>query len=323
MANNLAVLDGAAASKTLKTTDNAGVHTPHHNVDTLAVITAGASADIGAVADAAVAAGAAGSVLAKLRSISRDLVANIVLAAGSAIIGKVGIDQTTPGTTDSVTVSTAQGLGATNGTTADAAVAAGATGSLSAKLRAISRDLIANIVLAAGEGHIGEVGGRTRRISASVTRPADTTQYAIGDALGTASGSATANFTLSAMGRINQGSGTITGVSVVSSANQTTLPQMTLWLFDTAPTNANDNAAWAPADGDLANLVAIIPLSEQYQANRAAAASGNAVIAASGLNRSYRCASGTPDMTAVLVLGNAYTPVSAEAFTVLVHVMQD
>jgi len=75
---------------------------------------------VGALADAAVAAGATGSLSAKLRSISRDIVANIVLAAGAniigavtqsgawvlsagaAIIGKVGIDQTTDGTTNAV-----------------------------------------------------------------------------------------------------------------------------------------------------------------------------------------------------------------------------
>jgi hypothetical protein len=33
MANNLSVKDANAASKVLKTTDNGGVHTPHHNVD--------------------------------------------------------------------------------------------------------------------------------------------------------------------------------------------------------------------------------------------------------------------------------------------------
>lgn len=60
----------------------------------------------GAIADAAVSAGATGSIAAKLRAISRDIVANIVLAAGSAIIGKVGIDQTTPGTTNAVQITT-------------------------------------------------------------------------------------------------------------------------------------------------------------------------------------------------------------------------
>jgi len=60
----------------------------------------------GADADAAVAAGAAGSIQAKLRRATQgleDLKSLIVLAAGAALIGKVGIDQTTPGTTDAVT----------------------------------------------------------------------------------------------------------------------------------------------------------------------------------------------------------------------------
>ncbi len=55
----------------------------------------GANVTQGAIADAAVTAGATGSISAKLRSISRDLVANIVLAAGSAIIGLVKLSDGT------------------------------------------------------------------------------------------------------------------------------------------------------------------------------------------------------------------------------------
>jgi len=50
---------------------------------------------LGAIDDAAVVAGALGTLSAKLRAISRDLIANIVLAAGANIIGKVGIDHST------------------------------------------------------------------------------------------------------------------------------------------------------------------------------------------------------------------------------------
>jgi hypothetical protein len=60
MSNNFAVKDAASTTVTFKSTDTAGVQTPHHNVDTI--------------------------------------------SAGTNVIGKVGIDQTTPGTTDSVTV---------------------------------------------------------------------------------------------------------------------------------------------------------------------------------------------------------------------------
>lgn len=73
------------------------------NITTLGqTLVDGANPSIGATTDAAVTAGATGSLLAKLRSISRDLVANIVLATGANIIGKVTTDQTTHGTTDLV-----------------------------------------------------------------------------------------------------------------------------------------------------------------------------------------------------------------------------
>lgn len=108
---------------------------------------------------------------------------NANLLAGTQIIGKVGIDQTTPGTTDSVTVATGQGAGATIGTTSDAASsgaatmnahlrfiaatgipvtsvpsdpfganadAASATGSISAKLRQIAANGVAPIAATAG-----------------------------------------------------------------------------------------------------------------------------------------------------------------------------
>ena len=39
MANNISVLDSASSAKVVKTTDNAGVHTPHHNVDSCALPT--------------------------------------------------------------------------------------------------------------------------------------------------------------------------------------------------------------------------------------------------------------------------------------------
>lgn len=65
------------------------------NAGTFAVqasVADGANVVEGAVADAVVAAGAAGTISAKLRAISRDIVANIVLAAGSNLIGRVVAD---------------------------------------------------------------------------------------------------------------------------------------------------------------------------------------------------------------------------------------
>jgi len=102
----------------------------------------------GATADAIVAAGATGSLSAKLRRATQgleDLKSLIVLAAGTNNIGDV----------DVLTVP-ADPFGAN----ADAAVAAGATGSISAKLRRATQgleDLKTAIVLAAGSNTIGAV----------------------------------------------------------------------------------------------------------------------------------------------------------------------
>lgn len=60
-----------------------------------------------------------------------------LLTAGAAVIGKVSIDQTTPGTTDSVTVATAQGAGAAIGATSGAAVITDANGTIQQYLRGI------------------------------------------------------------------------------------------------------------------------------------------------------------------------------------------
>src|SRR3989337_3009142 len=91
MANNISVKDAAAASITLKTTDNATVHTPHHNVDSIAA----GNNNIGDVDVASVAAGDnnignvdVASIAAGDNNIGNvDVVTLPALATGTNIIG--------------------------------------------------------------------------------------------------------------------------------------------------------------------------------------------------------------------------------------------
>ena len=65
----------------------------------------GADVALGATADAAVVTpSSSGTVVGLLKGLLSTLLNGLSLAAGSALIGKVGIDQTTPGTTDSVSL---------------------------------------------------------------------------------------------------------------------------------------------------------------------------------------------------------------------------
>jgi len=91
MANNISVKDSAAAAQVLKTTDTAGVHTPHHNVDSIAA----GNNNIGDVDVASIAAGNnnigdvdVASIAAGDNNIGNvDVVTLPALAAGTNMIG--------------------------------------------------------------------------------------------------------------------------------------------------------------------------------------------------------------------------------------------
>lgn len=89
MANNLDILDATGTTKTVKTTDNAGTHTPHHNVDALAsgAIVSGAVAS-GAIASGAVASGAFASGALASGSIASGAIAAGAIAAGATSIAE-------------------------------------------------------------------------------------------------------------------------------------------------------------------------------------------------------------------------------------------
>jgi hypothetical protein len=140
----------------------------------------------GGTADVKVTGDTAGSHSAKLRGLNYLLnlvvdITNTLLHTNIKMVGGTTVavnSGTNSAGTQRVTVATDDALNTVLGATGDAAVTAGATGSISAKLRSISRDLIANIVLAAGSNLIGVVniagratGGVTpfNKISAATT----------------------------------------------------------------------------------------------------------------------------------------------------------
>jgi hypothetical protein len=113
------------------------------NITTLGqTLVDGANIAVGATTDAAVTAGATGSLSAKLRSISRDIVNAIVLAAGTNVIGKVTIDQTTPGTTNLVSIGTSG--------TVNAKLQDGAGNAITSATRGSERPLSVQIVDGSG-----------------------------------------------------------------------------------------------------------------------------------------------------------------------------
>jgi hypothetical protein len=142
----------------------------------------------------------------------------------------------------------------------------------------------------------------------TVTRPADTTAYTAGDAIANSTSSPTAGgFTLTGMARTSGGAGVLTDLIVVSS--DTAAMQGEVWIYDSAVTAPNDNAAMSVSDADQLKLVAKVPFTLVAETN-------NAVAHVQNLSIGYTCI-GSADLRFLLkATGGTLTTASAGTFTV-------
>lgn len=150
-------------------------------------------------------------------------------------------------------------------------------------------------------------------IQTDVTRPADTTAYSINDAISDSTSAPTSGgFTLSGICRKSGGSVLITD-AIFTSSNAGSL-QAEVWIFNQSVTNINDNTAFAVSDTEIKTCVAKIPFAFESAGN-------NGFFHAQNLNI-LATASGSANLRFLLRAKNAYTPTSAEVFTVIVKGIQ-
>lgn len=178
-------------------------------------------------------------------------------------------------------------------------------------------------------------------ISAVLTRPADTAVYAAGDAIANSTTAPVVN-TFASMARFNGGSGIIKSAMLLDSGNQATKLSAELWLFRGAspgPTPDNDNALFTPTDAELANLIGPGPIVFDgptagwvFVGDAGAGAAGNVIIAgrlgpsgagAHVLDMPYICDPTLSSLYGLLVARNAYTPLSAEVFTLILGIERE
>ena len=152
--------------------------------------------------------------------------------------------------------------------------------------------------------------------STDVTRPADTTAYAVNDALSNSTSAPTSGgFTFTGAAAVSGGAGVITDALIASSAVPGTLLQGELWIFDRAVTNINDNAAFAISDSEVKTIIGKVPFSlESMGAN-------NSAYHAQNLNIGFVC-NGSANLRFLVRVKNAYTPANAEVFTFVLKIQQ-
>lgn len=175
--------------------------------------------------------------------------------------------------------------------------------------------LVWPINLTGSEGSWALSTPRMVMVSTDVTRPADTTQYAVNDALSNSTSAPTSGgFTFTSAAAVSGGAGIITDAIIATAADQGTLLQGEIWLFDRATTNINDNAAFAVSDAEIKTCVGKIPFSLEDAGN-------NGFFHAQNLNIGFVC-NGSADLRFLIRVKNTYTPVSAEVFTFVLKIQQ-
>jgi hypothetical protein len=163
--------------------------------------------------------------------------------------------------------------------------------------------------LVASEAHIGEVGGKLVPSAVTFARPADTTAYAAKDAVSNSTSAPTV-LTFAGAGRVNAGTGYVTGMRLMTDQS-TNVAQYRLHLYSIAPTAINDNAAqtllWANRTKRV-GYIDIGPLTTE----------GSGSDAASGLNVDirlpYKCDTADTNLYGLLETLTAFTPASAQNF---------
>jgi hypothetical protein len=165
------------------------------------------------------------------------------------------------------------------------------------------------------QGHQGAVWTISpfATVSNDITRPADTTGYAINDNLSDSTTSPTSGgFTLTGVVRKSGGSGIITDMLIMSS-NPSGGLQGEIWLFDSAVTNINDNAAFAISDAEIKTVVAKIPFVTSADVN-------NSIAHVQNLNIGFTTV-GSANLRYLVKVKAAYTPIASEVITVRAKVM--
>lgn len=113
--------------------------------------------------------------------------------------------------------------------------------------------------LEASEAHIGQVSGNLVTIAREFTRPANTTAYTAGDAVGDSTSALTMQ-ELANAARVSGGSGYIVGVRLATDKKSIT-PRIRVHFFSAnGATLANDNEAWKDLYADSSKRVGYVDL---------------------------------------------------------------
>lgn len=223
------------------------------------------------------------------------------IQSGSNIIGKVGIDQTTPGTTNKISLGTDIVTVKTDQTTH------GTTDKVAADM------YIGGVALANNNPEPVQTPGFTS--SASFTRPNDSAPYTALDVVGPG---VTANLQFNNIGNISAGHFIITGVQfeIDVAAVPAGMDSFRLHLYDAAPTALADNAAFNIIVADREKYLGFITINTPIDMG------DTLFVNVDQLNFKRKLAAASTTLYGVMQTVAAYAPTALVVKKVTIHGVQ-
>lgn len=160
-----------------------------------------------------------------------------------------------------------------------------------------------------------KVGYTLKKISTSFTRPSDTNAYTVGDAISNStSAPAVFSLDLASIGAVAGQSIEIRKISIVSSAKQSTLPLINVYLSNTTFTATADNAAL-----DIGDTI-MEAGGSWFACETQNFTASNSIVSYDGIPKPMVLAAADTNVFGTMQAANAYTPISAEKWTIILWV---
>lgn len=162
--------------------------------------------------------------------------------------------------------------------------------------------------------------GRLVVVSGEFTRPADTTAYTVGDLVGNATSGAVP-LTIAGCARVNGGSGYIVRAALITDLKSIT-PSFRVHVFNAAPTQSNDNAAYRALYADISKRVgefAIGPMGTPADTTNSTLSRAVDM----NLRLPFVCAAGSTSLLFLFEALTAFTPANAQKFTLQLGIDQN
>ena len=168
------------------------------------------------------------------------------------------------------------------------------------------------VLLGNSNGFIGRSGAKAFKISGSITRPSNTTQYAINDAI-TDNSTTIMNFDLSSFGATNGQFFAIINARVISSVKASTPVNSNIWIMKQTFNATNDNDEFSIDDATAQTGGIVIPCLNTYST-----AVNHRAVSDPGQWLGQLAANDTK-LYFALQSANTYTPTSGERFDIVIE----